>query len=260
MRPVPSRHGRAALGFTLVELLVVIGIIAVLISLLVPALARTRQQAVSLQCLSNLRQQGLAAVLYANENRGQLPSATRNAIETIPSPTREALSRLLRGATRVYYCPVNTIRAWTPDDFLEGRGGNGLPDSSRAGKILYWWLGNPVLTYLPDGRVDEGAIPWLDLNGNGTKLDEIVFRLGQKNAATTVISTDQSRQQQAGWFFIHGRTGFLPATTGMPPAQLEALAANVKGCWKNNLYGDGHAESVRPDQVKARWSSNAAAW
>jgi prepilin-type N-terminal cleavage/methylation domain-containing protein/prepilin-type processing-associated H-X9-DG protein len=61
------------LGFTLVELLVVIGIIAVLIALLLPALNRAREQARAAQCLSNLRQLGAAVVMYTNENKNLMP-------------------------------------------------------------------------------------------------------------------------------------------------------------------------------------------
>ncbi len=75
-RPTDSvtRRVRSHWGFTLVELLVVIGIIALLISILMPALSNARREARKTQCLSNLRQVGMALASYLAESKGVYPA------------------------------------------------------------------------------------------------------------------------------------------------------------------------------------------
>ncbi len=67
------RPGRQKRAFTLVELLVVIGIIAVLISLLLPSLASARRSAVRIKCAANLHMLGLAMQLHAANHHGYFP-------------------------------------------------------------------------------------------------------------------------------------------------------------------------------------------
>lgn len=67
-RTARCRHGRNGRGFTLVELLVVVAVIALLMGLLLPALGRARQSAIDLQCVNNLRSLGVAYQLYNNDN------------------------------------------------------------------------------------------------------------------------------------------------------------------------------------------------
>ncbi len=73
MRTTRPTSKRTRLAFTLLELLVVIGIIALLASMLLPALATAKEAGKRIYCLNNMRQLGLALIMYTDENDGHLP-------------------------------------------------------------------------------------------------------------------------------------------------------------------------------------------
>lgn len=70
---VPAPLSRSRAGFTLIELLTVIAIVGILAAILIPVVGKVREKARTAQCASNLRQLGMAALLFADANKGILP-------------------------------------------------------------------------------------------------------------------------------------------------------------------------------------------
>ncbi len=109
---VEGRRSSARLAFSLIELLVVIGIITILAALLLPTMGRAKESARGTACLSNLRQIGVALQLYVDGNNQRLPTmrdkapvTDTNQPPTNTLPSVEVVLRSELGNTNVLRCP-----------------------------------------------------------------------------------------------------------------------------------------------------------
>jgi prepilin-type N-terminal cleavage/methylation domain-containing protein/prepilin-type processing-associated H-X9-DG protein len=209
-------------GFTLVELLVVVGIIAILIALLLPALNAAKASAKGAKCLSNLRGIALAEQMYANNNKG-------SATESMLASDSTALFKYPANTTTAglaYFVNATSCPAWY--DYIDG-GGN-LVAGNLSGGAGYGWN-----SFMP----------------NGTKLTAI------RDPSEVVMWADTIQTDANGAIYLSGNQGiedpfWASAQATNPPTASKPLLPNFHGRHGNAgsvLWADGHATKVVPTKV-----------
>lgn len=164
------RH--ACRAFTLTELLVVFGIIAILAGLLVPALSRSKAHAYNAACMNNLRQLGIATRLYADDNQDRLPIA--EILPSLPIDPQNPLPRICdvlatyvgrtsganTNSATVFKCPADRKGRFAAEgssyEWNAELNGHRIDETRTDGAFLLLERGNPsagitnfVLTYPP---------------------------------------------------------------------------------------------------------------
>jgi prepilin-type N-terminal cleavage/methylation domain-containing protein/prepilin-type processing-associated H-X9-DG protein len=239
-------------AFTLVELLVVIGIIALLISILLPTLGRANEHARRVKCMAGMKQIGLAAVMYCNDNRGFMPyrfrtvggvSGTTRTFGTdvgsvnagvqmlVTAPYGNAAQPYLK-TPEVFFCPsdfnrrpyrltkvVNGIKytMWGTTGF----NGTAVVGSNSMSYFAY---------YIPDPNFSPSGV-WTPLTAEEKNIQNDRFAI--KRASERAWLADQ---------------GFIKSTGDTDASILQFPFFHPKG-W-NVLYLDGHAKWVGEDDLK----------
>ena len=262
---------RTQIGFTLVELLVVIGIISLLLAILLPTVARARESANKIKCAANLRSLGHSILLFSQDHKGRVPyhqatpwsGASGWKSDWMYTKDYFALVDDYGADQRLFICPFSPRANVGPSSFIYGEGNeliartslDTLPDNPRrvsegeTDLSEYWmefdyqYMGRNIQeTYAPGGTNPDGA-PF-----EVTKLSRNTTT-GTSDDANPPLMADEAWYDGA-YHFNHGHRWTIPSfdpTPSTQPWHTGTASAHQGDVRVNVLYRDGHVSEKAPD-------------
>ena len=248
-------------AFTLIELLVVISLIALLVSLLLPALGKARESGRATVCLSNLHQFAIAMSGYISDNKGYYPGDHRQASGSSWITWAPRLRKYLGDSTDTFYCPsaLKEYR-WTPiygyNNYVGDARPYGYGDTERP------LMGDEFFCYGYNGwGVQDFANPHLGLGGHVAPLEPgaINFDLPYNEIKDSQVVAPSDMIAIADSFTDGSWDEWITPQAGYP---LSAPGKRHTG-GAETLFCDSHANWVRQRdlldntaQARSRWNND----
>lgn len=241
-------------GFTLVELLVVIGIIAIMISIMLPALNKVRDKARAVQCASNARQLYMFCTMFAQDNKGHLP---RPGLNDPPAPDTDATTLFAQDSPgRANYTSGVLWRYLTGGE--EAKKGIILCPGDNGEQVAYG--GGMTRVNHPDGRNFSFSLHSETLQANdivrGGRKKLLGIRLGTVKSASDKIYIWEELGPNDTWCLNPGTNpDDIPSGRhqGQRFLNTQRNVGNRSGWWYagrgNHVFFDGHVELLTPGEI-----------